>query len=321
MELYDVQNLGIINRIWKRCGTTAITYPIKNVISDLNDALDWYFPLAFRAGKGWELDDNNETSAPIDTQSIVSGTNAYKFSDFTEKIINLIKLEAINEDGYGYSLIPENINNLPASFEELYLNTNKTTGTPLYYIKYGDFIYLRPTPDYAETNGLKAFFNRAASKFTFASCTTTFATDLVNATAHGLVANDSVIFQSSGTDLPSGITADTLYYVISSGLTADIFKVSATKGGSTITIADNGTGTHYFLKTNIVPGIIETHHPHLITQVCKTFLNDNNQKLLGTLLTDVLMAERKIKSDYYDREKDVKNIMTNAPIRGGRGFR
>ena len=320
MKLYDIQNLGIINRIWKRCGAGVTTYPIKNVISDLNDALDWYFPLAFRAGKGWELDDNNEAAAPIDTQSIVSGTNAYKFSDFTEKIINLIKLEALDENGAGYSLIPENINNLPASFDELYLNTSKSTGTPLYYCKYGDFIYLRPTPNYAETDGLKAYFNRPASKFLFVSCTISNASPgVVTAAAHGLELADTIMFETDGS-LPTGLSVDTIYYVVATVAT-NTFSVSATSGGTAINTSSAGSGNHYFVKTNIVPGIMETHHPHLITQVCKTFLNDNNQKLLGTLPTDILLAERKIKSDYYDRDKDVKNTMTFAPIRGGRGFR
>jgi len=317
--LYNLQNLGIINRIWKRCGATINTYPIKNIISDINDALDWYFSLAFKSGKGWELDDSNETLPPIDTQNIVSGTNRYKLNAFTEKIINLIKLEALNEDGEGYELIPEDIKNLPASFDELYLNASKATGTPLYYCKYGDFIYLRPTPDYNETSGLKAYFNRPASKFLFVSCSIANTTGIITAVAHGLAIGDMVIFETQGT-LNTGLTADTVYYVIAGTFATDTFTVSASLGGAAVTITSTGTN-NYFLKLNIAPGIIETHHPYLITYVEKTFLNDNNQKLLGTLPMDVLTAENKIKSDYYDREKDIKSIMTTAPIRGGKGWR
>jgi len=128
-----------------------------------------------------------------------------------------------------------------------------------------------------------------------------------------------VIFETQGT-LNTGLTADTVYYVIAGTFATDTFTVSASLGGAAVTITSTGTN-NYFLKLNIAPGIIETHHPYLITYVEKTFLNDNNQKLLGTLPMDVLTAENKIKSDYYDREKDIKSIMTTAPIRGGKGWR
>ncbi len=307
MTLYDLQNLGIINRIWKRCSTTITTYPIKNVISDLNDALDWYFSLFFKSAKN--IDDINESSPPIDTQNIVSGTNRYKVSTFTEKIINFIKLEILDSDGNGHELISEDIGHLGDTFQELYLNTTAQTGIPTHYCKYGDFIYLRPTPDYSESLALKVYFNRPASKFEFILCTVTAATDLINKTAHGLSAGDAVLFETAGT-IPAGITADTIYYVIASGLTVDVFKVSTTYGGSTIDITDTGTGNVYFIKLNIAPGIQETHHPHLITYVSKTYLNDNNQKLLGTLPTDVMLAEKNIREDYLVKNKDERNIMT-----------
>ena len=42
---------------------------------------------------------------------------------------------------------------------------NASSGTPTHYCKYGDFIYLRPNPNYSETIGLIAYFNRPASRF------------------------------------------------------------------------------------------------------------------------------------------------------------
>jgi len=69
------------------------------------------------------------------------------------------------------------------------------------------------------------------------------ATDVFTSTAHGLVANDRLIFTTT-TTLPAGLSLNTTYYVISSGLTANDFKVSATEGGTTINVTDTGTGTH-----------------------------------------------------------------------------
>jgi hypothetical protein len=78
--------------------------------------------------------------------------------------------------------------------------------------------------------------------------TTAFATDLITSVAHGLIAGDRIRV-STDTTLPAGMAAATNYFVIASGLTADAFKVSATSGGATIDITDNGTGvqtwSHY----------------------------------------------------------------------------
>src|SRR3990167_8719329 len=195
----------IVREINRICGSTATTYPNKAKAARLNAALDRYFTLAFESDGRWPLDDINQTSPPIDTQNIVSGTNRYKFGTFTEKILSLIKLEILNSAGTGVYLIPETFDNLgflstPASgviggvssntFEDLYISP--ASGTPTHYVKFGDFIYLRPSPNYASTAGLKAYFNRPASKFNFVSFTVTIASPGVfTATAHGLAANDT----------------------------------------------------------------------------------------------------------------------------------
>lgn len=82
--------------------------------------------------------------------------------------------------------------------------------------------------------------------FTQAAFTVTAATDLITSTAHGLKVGD-VIEVKTETTLPTGMSAATQYYVISVP-SADTFKVSATKGGTTINIEDTGTGTLTWLK-------------------------------------------------------------------------
>lgn len=62
-------------------------------------------------------------------------------------------------------------------------------------------------------------------------------------TAHGLILNSTVIFTTSGA-LPTGLTAGATYYVISAGLTADAFQVSATAGGAAINTSGSQSGTH-----------------------------------------------------------------------------
>jgi len=320
MKLYDAQNLGLVQRIWKRTSSDIISYPLKEIVSDINGALDWYFTNAFKASLGWEFDDSNQTSPPIDTQNLVSGTNRYKLSAFTEKIVNLVKLEVLNSAGIGQPLIAETFDTLGTpligaqsgnlgytngqTFQQLYLSSTNNSGTPTHYCKYGDFIYLRPFPNYSLSSALKVYFNRPASKFNFVSCSISNASPaIVSATAHGLTTGDTIMFETQGT-LNTGITADTVYYVISTGLTADQFEFSLTSGGSAVNTSSTGSN-NYFIKLNGSPGFQETHHEHLVTYTSKLRLNDSNLNLLGTLPTDVLLAEQKILADYTLKSKDI----------------
>lgn len=62
---------------------------------------------------------------------------------------------------------------------------------------------------------------------------------------HGLKRGDRVMFSTTGA-LPTGLSTATWYYVISSGLTCDVFEVSATKDGTAINTSGSQSGTHYF---------------------------------------------------------------------------
>ena len=303
-------------------------YPIKNKISDLNEALDWYVGLAFKAGRNWEFDDSTETSPPIDTQNLVAGTNRYKLTAFTEKIINLIRLEVLDANGNGLGLIPETMDSFgnvvgaesgrigavnPRSFQESYIDA--PSGTPTHYIKYGDFIYLRPNPSYSYTAGLKAWFNRAATEFSFVSCTADNSANTLTATAHGLAANDTVLFEvdDAGT-MPGGLTADTTYYVISSGLTANVFKVATTLGGSAIDITSDGSNV-FFLKLNGEPGIPSVHHKSLAYKAALDFMTFNNtngvfNSRLQMVAPMVKNSEREVEAYFAGRDKDVRKRLT-----------
>lgn len=64
---------------------------------------------------------------------------------------------------------------------------------------------------------------------------------VVTWTAHGLFANQPIVFSTTGT-LPAGLTAGTVYYVSATGLTDDAFSVSATAGGAPIETTAAGSG-------------------------------------------------------------------------------
>lgn len=60
---------------------------------------------------------------------------------------------------------------------------------------------------------------------------------------HGLVTNDRVTLITSSA-LPTGLSADTFYYVIY--ITDHTFELSATRDGSAITTTGSQSGTHYY---------------------------------------------------------------------------
>lgn len=87
-------------------------------------------------------------------------------------------------------------------------------------------------------------FGLATAKFGIAStsqaCTFTDSGDLVTDNAHGLSNGAIVVFQTIVTT--TGITAFVRYYVISA--TTNTFQVSATYGGSAVTLTTDGSGTY-----------------------------------------------------------------------------
>jgi hypothetical protein len=73
-------------------------------------------------------------------------------------------------------------------------------------------------------------------------------TDTFSATAHGLSANDQINFSATQGTLPTNLTAGLTYYVLSTGLTADAFRVSTTPGGSALDMSGAATGTYKFVR-------------------------------------------------------------------------
>ena len=60
-------------------------------------------------------------------------------------------------------------------------------------------------------------------------------TDGITSPAHGLIANTQVYFEDVfAVTLPTGLARNTIYFVSATGLTTDLFKISATSGGAVI---------------------------------------------------------------------------------------
>lgn len=66
---------------------------------------------------------------------------------------------------------------------------------------------------------------------------------VITSTAHGLTWKDQVVFATTGA-LPTGIVADTYYYVIP--IDTDTFSVASSSTGTAITTTGTQSGTHSY---------------------------------------------------------------------------
>ena len=79
--------------------------------------------------------------------------------------------------------------------------------------------------------------NRGTVTMTIASpCVVTLA-------GHGMQAGDAFFFETTGA-LPTNVSANTQYFVLSTGLTTDTFRFAATAGGSAINSSGSQSGVH-----------------------------------------------------------------------------
>lgn len=77
----------------------------------------------------------------------------------------------------------------------------------------------------------------------YGTCTISIAAPgVITKYAHGLSWKDQVVFSTTGA-LPTGISADTWYYVIP--VDNDTFQITATSTGSAITTTGTQSGTHW----------------------------------------------------------------------------
>lgn len=80
---------------------------------------------------------------------------------------------------------------------------------------------------------------------------------VVSFTSHGLSIGDKVFFTTTGA-LPTGVSANTTYWVISAGFGANSFRIAATQGGTAINTSGSQSGVHTLWRTYF--GIADSTH-------------------------------------------------------------
>lgn len=287
-----------------------MVYTNKQKIANVNEALDKYWFLASQSAAQGTFDDTNRTNVPVETQNLVSGTNNYKVSAFTNEVLDILRLAALDSDGVEYDLVYQPFENIENFLQEY---DTSVVGKPIYWTKNGDYIYIAPCPNYNYTAGLRAYVNRELSKYAYTSFTITIAAPgVITATAHGLSNGDAVLLITDGA-LPTGLTADsTIYYV--SGKTDDTFKLSTTPalvGSTEITTSGSQSGTHYFVKVSTEPGIPVIHHDYIARYAAYKFLEQDHPKF-SKIREELAMDRNEIQKFWHSRIKEDRTIMQTA---------
>ena len=112
---------------------------------------------------------------------------------------------------------------------------------------------------------------------------------VIHWTGHNLHVGSPVQFSTSGA-LPTGITAGTVYYVITAGFGADAFEISTTPGGAAVNTSGTQSGTHLARSTSkitlIEGGTYSIGISIIVDSTTNTLVNiDVWVKINGTNLT------------------------------------
>lgn len=130
-----------------------------------NNAMDRITSIIFDADGRWQWDDANNTDYPIATSNLTALQKDYPFS-ITQ--LNIARIECQDQNGKYQRLLPLDINDIVISVNDF----ETVNGTPLFYDKLANSLFLYPTPSYSTVNdingnpqGLKVWFQRAANYF------------------------------------------------------------------------------------------------------------------------------------------------------------
>ena len=139
---------------------------------------------------------------------------------------------------------------------------------------------------------------------------------VVSYAGHGLNPGDAFQFATTGA-LPTGLAAATTYYVISAGLTSNVFELSATPGGSAINTSGTQSGTHT-LRMNTIPAIDEDAVANLAASLCSGALASNYAQTSDSTITADSVDHKSKGQEYASRARiQEQNYLNHIGLKKG----
>lgn len=132
---------------------------LKTFASLSNQALNDVSIIAMGSDDRWQYDDTNYTDYPIATTGTVANQHDYVMS---ASHLRITRVELKDTDGNWTVLRPIDLADIPNARDEFM----DTSGTPIYYDKLANSLFLYPAPDYTQGASLRVYFQREPSYFT-----------------------------------------------------------------------------------------------------------------------------------------------------------
>ncbi len=167
MQFNDSTNEnGLIQDITSITGATTTDYTLKERTRDINNAYSRIAYLIIQSDGRMQWDDTNHTDQPISTDDLVDSQEDYNVFEAApaalEDWLTIEQVEIKSNDDLWSKLTPFDKRDTKLAWDEF----RKTDAQPLLYDFNGTSVLLKPSPNYAKTDGLKIYFQRAPSFFT-----------------------------------------------------------------------------------------------------------------------------------------------------------
>lgn len=155
----------IKNKVFFYTKTNSSSFVDADMVLSINNAVERVESLILQSDGRWEFDDTNQTDLPIATTGLVTDQQDYSFPTSD---IEVTRMEVLDTAGNWNKLQPLDQSDV---YNQSITDFMKTHGTPIYYDKIGNSIFLYPKPSYTQSASLKVYFKRPPVSITTASLT------------------------------------------------------------------------------------------------------------------------------------------------------
>lgn len=145
--------------------SNATSYPTSEIVDSANRALERITGLIRQAQGRWQWDDSNETDFAIATATLTTDQQDYELDPTHYRIE---RFEIKSTAGQWSKLKPIDQADV---YDQSLTDFLSVAGTPQYYDKVGNSIFLYPKPNYTQAASLKVFYERGVSYFTTSDTT------------------------------------------------------------------------------------------------------------------------------------------------------
>lgn len=147
---------------------TTSSYLTGDIVVSANRAEERITQIIRDSQGRWQWDDSNNEDLPIATTGLFANQQDYEL-DLSHYRIERLELKGQNQINFSIKLKPFDISDVHCM--DVY--NSGATGTPEYYDKIGNSLFLYPTPNYTQQTSLKIFYERGPDYFTDADTTKT----------------------------------------------------------------------------------------------------------------------------------------------------